>query len=547
MWEPDGGVGGGGFAVDDGAVAVFYGEAVACGASAVDAGVEGDGCGVVGCGGVEGDDGCFASASPRGGGHVVVVVACDGGVFCHGLRLVRVGGLFAGVLDAGAGDPCVGDGSDGVAAREGDGGGVAASFVVAWLVVEGCVYGDSVRVSRIGGPCLARVLAIEAALAVVIVIVVAWCEGEYAVRRVGDGFAKQHVGECLLFALDPRVDLLLGECYADGGERLPLIAGGGESAGDDVRICCADGGGLCFALVEEDERQAGDGARVVGVGVEVCALDDAAVCACAHVLVVCACARAGTVRTRVAVAEGDGEAGAVAECDDVAVVALHVAAVEELVEGGGELVCVADGVLCGARWSKAVFDVVPRVHGWLVFLPVVSCLFSFVPMWGCACFSRAFSCLLWYHGCYRGVKSPQTGKNATVGGNVAVIERDGCKYADDETMRELLESWDDDDVVCDCFPVHTFVCSIGDGFVAVTRGGRLLSKDDVYDMVNAKLREDYPDPVEIAWLERDVVEAFSRVAPDAYEEYVREEVSRLVENDTLRCLQNWRGPSLARL
>lgn len=130
---------------------------------------------------------------------------------------------------------------------------------------------------------------------------------------------------------------------------------------------------------------------------------------------------------------------------------------------------------------------------------------------------------------------------------MAVIERDGCKYADDETMRELLESWDDDDVVCDCFPVHTFVCSIGDGFVAVTRDGRLLGEDDVYDMVNAKLREDYPDPVEIAWLERDVVEAFSRVAPDVYEEYVREEVGRLVENDTLRCLQNWRGPSLARV
>lgn len=125
-------MGGGGFAVDDGAVAVFYGEAVVCGSSAVDAGVEGDGCGVVGCGGVEGDDGGFAAPPPRGGGHVVVVVACDGGVFCHGLCLVRVGGLFACVLDAGAGDPCVGDGADSVAAREGDGGGVAASLVVAW-------------------------------------------------------------------------------------------------------------------------------------------------------------------------------------------------------------------------------------------------------------------------------------------------------------------------------------------------------------------------------------------------------------------------------
>lgn len=300
MWEPDGGVGGGGFAVDDASVAVFDGEAVVGGSSAVDAGVEGDGCGVVGCGGVEGNDGGFAAASPRGGSHVVVAAACDGGVFCHGLRLVRVGRLFAGILDAGAGNPRVGDGADGVAAREGDGGGVAASLVVAWLVVEGCVYGDGVRVSRVGGSRLVRVLVV--AVAVTLAVVLAWCEGEYAVLRVGDGFANQHVGECLLFALDPRVDLLLGECYADGGERLALVAWGGEGAGGDVCVGGADGGGLCFALVEEDERQAGDGARVVGVDVEVCALDDAAVCACAHVLAVCACARAGTVRARVAVA-----------------------------------------------------------------------------------------------------------------------------------------------------------------------------------------------------------------------------------------------------
>lgn len=386
-------MGGGGFAVDDSAVAVFYGEAVVCGSSAVDAGVEGDGCGVVGCGGVEGDDGGFTSASPRGGGHVVVVACpCDGGVFCHGLRLVRVGELFACVLDAGAGDPRVGDGSDGVAAREGDGGGVAASFVVAWLVVEGGVYGDGVRVSHVGGPRLVRVLVVAVAvtLAAVIVIVVAWGEGEYAVRRACDGFTCEHVGERLLFALDPRVDLLLGECYADCGERLALVAWGGEGAGGDVRICCADGGGRGFALVEEDERYACDGARVVGVGVEVCALDDAAVCVCAHVLAVCACARAGTVRARVAVCECDGEVGAVAECDDVAVVACHVAAVEELVEGGGELVLVADGVLCGACWSKAVFDVVPRVHGWSLFLSVVSCLFSFTSIWLRVFFARVF-------------------------------------------------------------------------------------------------------------------------------------------------------------
>lgn len=355
-------MGGGGFAVDDSAVAVFDGEAVVCGSSAVDAGVEGDGCGVVGCGGVEGDDGGFAPASPRGGGHVVVVVACDGGVFCHGLCLVRVGGLFACVLCAGAGDPCVGDGADGVAVREGDGGGVAASFVVAGLVVEGGVYGDGVCVSRVGGSRLASVLVVAVAATLVVVVVVAWCEGEYAVACANNGLADQHVGKCLLFALDPRVDLLVGECDADGGERLVLVAWGGEGAGGDVRICCADGVGHGFALVEEDEGEAGDGARVVGVGVEVCALDDAAVCVCAHVLTVCTCARAGAVRSRVAACERDGEAGAVAQGDDVSVVALHVAAVEELVEGGGELVCVAGGVLRGACWSKAVFDVVPRVH-----------------------------------------------------------------------------------------------------------------------------------------------------------------------------------------
>lgn len=298
-------MGGGGFAVDDSAVAAFDGEAVVCGASAVDACVEGDGCGVVVCGGVEGDDGCFASASPRGGGHVVVVVACDGGVFCHGLRLVRVGGLFAGVLDAGAGDPCVGDGADGVAARGGDGGGVAASFVVAWLVVEGGVYGDGASVfahhvvTRAHGLVGILVLPHDHVLGRVTVTLL-WRESEYAVRRACDGFADQHVGERLLFALDPFVDLGLCECYADGGERLALVAWGGEGAGGDVRICCADGGGHGFALVEEDERYARDGARVVGVGVEVSALDDAAVCVCAHVLTVCA--RARTLESGVAVA-----------------------------------------------------------------------------------------------------------------------------------------------------------------------------------------------------------------------------------------------------
>lgn len=50
VWESDCGVGGGGFAVDDSAVAVFDGEAVVCCSPAVDAGVEGEGCGGVGCG-----------------------------------------------------------------------------------------------------------------------------------------------------------------------------------------------------------------------------------------------------------------------------------------------------------------------------------------------------------------------------------------------------------------------------------------------------------------------------------------------------------------
>lgn len=386
--EPDCGVGGCGFAVDGASVAVLDGESVVCGSPAVNAGVEGDGCGAVGCGGVEGDDGGFASVSPRVAGGVRVrcsVVACDAGVFCHGLCLVRVSGLFAGVLDAGAGDPCVGDGADCVAVWQGDGGGVAASLVGACLVVEGCVYGDGVRISRVGGSCLVRVLAVEAALAVVVVVGLAWREGEDAIRRVGNGFTNQHVSERLLFALDPRVDLLLGERYADGGERLTLVAGGGEGAGSDVRVGGADGGGHGFALVEEDERQTSDGARVVGVGVQVCALDDTAVCVCAHDAPV-VCAR---VFARVAVCEGDGEAGAVAQGNDVAIVALHVAAVEELIEGGGELVCIAGGVGGGSRWRKAVFDVVPCIHRWLVFLSFASHLFSVVYLW-LRVFSRAF-------------------------------------------------------------------------------------------------------------------------------------------------------------
>lgn len=121
---------------------------------------------------------------------------------------------------------------------------------------------------------------------------------------------------------------------------------------------------------------------------------------------------------------------------------------------------------------------------------------------------------------------------------MTVIERDGCKWVDRETMREPLNlCWYDDDVIRDGLPVEVFEGSIGDGFVAVMRGGRLLDEDDVYNMVAEQLRADYPDSVEIAWLECDVVEAVSRVAPDAYEEYVCEEVDRLVENDALRRFQ----------
>lgn len=294
--EPDCGVGGGGFAVDDSAVAVFDGEAVVCGASAVDAGVEGDGCGVVGCGGVEGDDGGFAPAAPDGAVVCGFVLACAlvlacARLFDHGLWRACVSGLFAGVLCASVGDPCVCDGSEGLAGAQGDGGGVSAccAVVVAFVIVQGCVDGDNVVV-----------LSLARARVRVVCAVARECEN--AVCGGHNGFTDQHVGERLLFALDPRVDLLLGECYADGGERLALVAWGGEGAGGDVRVSGADGGGHGFALVEEDERHARDGARVVGVGVEVCALDDAAVCVCAHVLAVCACARAGTVLARVAVA-----------------------------------------------------------------------------------------------------------------------------------------------------------------------------------------------------------------------------------------------------
>ena len=292
-------MGGGGFAVDDSAVAVFYGEAVVCGSSAVDAGVEGDGCGVVGCGGVECVGAGFASCAPDGGvcgGFARVCSRVVVALFDHGLWRACVSRLFACVLGARVGDPCVCDGPEGLAGAQGDGGGVSALWagVSALVVVQGCVDGDNVVVLSLARARVRVVCAVASACVS--------CECENTVCGGHNGFTDQHVGERLLFALDPRVDLLLGECYADGGERLAPVTRGGEGAGGDVRICCADGGGLCFALVEEDERHARDGARVVGVLLEVCALDDASVCVCAHVLTVCACARAGTVRTRVAVA-----------------------------------------------------------------------------------------------------------------------------------------------------------------------------------------------------------------------------------------------------
>lgn len=188
--------------------------------------------------------------------------------------------------------------------------------------------------------------------------------------------------------LHPFVDLVLCEGGADGGEGLVLVVCGGGGVGCDVGVACADGGGYGFALVEEDEGEAGDGACVAHVGVEVCAFDDASVGFCARrlsvcvlVVVVCAC-RVGGCVSGVA-AECDGEVGAVAECDDVSVVALHVVAVEEFVEVGGELVCVAGCVGGGLAGCEAVLNFLALVHGWFVFLSVVFCLFFFVCA-GCA-------------------------------------------------------------------------------------------------------------------------------------------------------------------
>lgn len=384
MWQSDGCVGGCGFSVDR-LVAACDGEAVVCGASAVDAGVEGDGCWVALDGGVECVGAGFAASAPVAGvcgGFARVCSRAVVALFNHGLGCACASGLFSGVLCARAGDPCVGDGSEGLVGAQGDGGGVSAlcAGISSLVVVEGCVDGDSavaVRVAR----ALALVRACDCARerSCVLVRECASCEGEDAVCGGNDGFADQHVGERLLLAPHPFVDLALCEGGADGGEGLALVARGGEGAGCDVGVPGADGGGYGFALVEEDEGEAGDGACVAHVGVEVCSFDDAPVGFCVRlrerVLVVVACARCVGGYTSGVAAECDGEVGAVAECDDVAVVASDVAAVEELVEGGGEMALVAGGVLCGACWSKAVFDVVPRVHGSLLFLSVVFCLF----------------------------------------------------------------------------------------------------------------------------------------------------------------------------
>lgn len=121
---------------------------------------------------------------------------------------------------------------------------------------------------------------------------------------------------------------------------------------------------------------------------------------------------------------------------------------------------------------------------------------------------------------------------------MTVIERDGRKYVDDETLRELLNTWwDDYDIICNGLPVEALTCPVGDDFVAVTHDGRLLSEDDVYDIADARLRETYPGPAKIAHLEFDVEYALAKFAPDAYEEYVNEEVDHLIEHDALRRLR----------
>lgn len=289
--QSDGGVGGCGFSVDGASVAVRDGEAVVCGAPAVNARVEGDGRGAALNSGVECVGASFSAVSPggavRGVGFACSLSGVRARLFDHGLGRERVSGLFAGVLDARVNDPCVCDGAESLAGR--DGGGVSAcwSVVVAFVVVEGCVDGDNVvvlslaraRVRVVGSVARERVSR----------------EGEDTVCGGHDGFTDQHVGERLLFTRHPFVDLALCERYADGGEGLAPVARCGEGAGGDVGVSRADGCGHGFALVEEDECEARDGARVVGVDVEVCSFDDATVGFCARlrerVLVIVVCAR----------------------------------------------------------------------------------------------------------------------------------------------------------------------------------------------------------------------------------------------------------------
>lgn len=188
-------MGGCGFSVDR-LVAACDGEAVVCGVSAVDAGVEGDGCWVVLDGGVECVGAGFAASAP-------VVGVCGGfacvwsravvALFNRGLGCACVSGLFSGVLCACVGDPCVGDGSEGLVGVQGDGGGgvfALCAGVFLFVAVEGCVDGDSAVVV-----CVACVLALVCACGCacgcfcVLVCECVSCEGECAVCGGNDGFA----------------------------------------------------------------------------------------------------------------------------------------------------------------------------------------------------------------------------------------------------------------------------------------------------------------------------------------------------------------------
>ena len=299
-------MGGGCFAVDGASVAVFDGESVVGGAPAINARVEGDGCGVALDGGVECVGAGFAAVSPGGAVHGGVAVGVFARVcsrvgvilFDHGLWGVGAAWLFAGVLDACVGDPRVRDGAECFAGC--DGGGVSAlcAGVSSLVVVQGCVDGDVVVVlplARARAIVLVLVCGCARECACALTRERASCECEDAVCGGNDSFAGQHVGERLLFTRNPFVDLALCERYADGGEGLALVARCGEGAGGDVGVGGADGGGRGFALVEEDEGEARDGARVAHVGVEVCSFDDAPVGFCVRgrerVLIVVVCAR----------------------------------------------------------------------------------------------------------------------------------------------------------------------------------------------------------------------------------------------------------------